>query len=98
MDATIRELEDDIKINKELITAANNITDNIKTKITTINRKEKPLYEYFKRQISLMSHMRRRRRIYENENFKKETESRLIPVENIRTNYIKAKVGNAKTE
>ena len=59
--ASIRELEDYIKKDKEgLITATNNITDNIRINRTTISIKQewedKQLYGYFKRQTREISH------------------------------------------
>ena len=100
VDASIRRLEDYIKMSKErLITAANNSTDNIGVNKTIITRKqkweEKQLYGYFKQQTDEISHKKTWTWLRKG-NFKWETESLLITAQNntLRTNYIKAKIDN----
>ena len=99
VDTSKQGFEDHIENNKGLITAANNITDNIKTNKTAMSRKqkleEKQLYRYFKWQPVMIAHEKICAWLWK-WHLKNETESLLIAARNnaIRTNYIKAKIDN----
>ena len=96
VDASIQRLEEYIqKQDGGLITAIRNDNDNTMDNRMTITKKqkweEKQLYGRFKRLINHISHDKTRTWL-RNGNFKRETESLLIAVQNnvIRTNHIKA--------
>ena len=98
VDASIQRLEDYIeKLERGLVSAIRNNTDNTIDNRMTITRKQKwegkQLIGHFKRLINNISHDKTWTGLRKG-NFKRETESLLMAAQNnaIRTNYIKARI------